>query len=110
MLDKKLYTGDHLGAIKKSSAECRRLSTYYKVAMTLTWLVVMVSGIRINTAKDLYRWESLTAFLVVRDFFAPKPSAQELPDKIKQLLKKGIYPLALPKSLAESEIESRKKS
>jgi len=65
MLDKKLYTGNHLEAIKKSSVECRRLSTYYKVAMTLTWLVVMVSGIRINTAKDLYRWQSLTAFLVV---------------------------------------------
>jgi len=76
MLGKKLYIGYHLGAIKNPNAECRRLSTYYKVAMTLTWLVVLVSGIRINTAKALYRWESLTAFLVVRDFFAPKLSAQ----------------------------------
>jgi len=47
MLGKKLYTGNHLGAINNPNAECRRLSAYYKVAMTLTWLVVMVSGIRI---------------------------------------------------------------
>jgi len=30
---------------------------------------------------------------VVRDFFAPKLSAQELPDKIKALKKKGFIPL-----------------
>ena len=31
--------------------------------------------------------------VVVRDFFAPKLPAQELPDKIKALKKKGFIPL-----------------
>jgi len=33
--------------------------------------------------------------VVVRDFFAPKLPAQELPDKIKALKKKGFIPLLL---------------
>ena len=48
--------------------------------------------------------------VVVRDFFAPKLPAQELPDKIKALKKKGIYPSALPRRVSEGEVNTRKKS
>ena len=47
--------------------------------------------------------------VVVRDFFAPKLPAQELPDKIKALKKKGFIPLlCLGESPKEKSVQEKK--
>jgi hypothetical protein len=77
----------------KTLAECRWLSTYYKVAMTLTWLTVIVSGSD-NTAKDFIPIKSLAL-----DYeseagisFLETLSSGALPDKNKEEKKRDLSP------------------